>query len=55
MLKKPVQLLVSLESLPKAKASLVQDEYGDKQPLYQSGDNVSGTRNLFQTSRTSLV
>jgi len=48
MFKKPVQLLVSLESLPKAKASLIQDEYGDKQPLYQSGDNISGTRNIFK-------
>lgn len=46
MSKKPIQLIVSLESCQKAPPSFIQDEYssGDKQPLYQNNDNFSGTR-----------
>ena len=46
MTKKPIQLIVSLESCAKAPPSFIQDEYstGDKQPLYQNNDNFSGTR-----------
>ena len=46
MSKKPIQLIVSLESCAKAPPSFIQDEYssGDKQPLYQNNDNFSGTR-----------
>ena len=55
MTKKPIQLIVSLESCQKAPPSFIQDEYstGDKQPLYQNNDNFSGTRKTSKTIKYS--
>ena len=56
MSKKPIQLIVSLESCQKAPPSFIQDEYtsGDKQPLYQNNDNFSGTRKTLQSHKIFL-
>lgn len=56
MSKKPIQLIVSLESCQKAPPSFIQDEYssGDKQPLYQNNDNFSGTRKTSKNHQIFL-